>query len=141
MLRRRTATLAVDSGTDIVSTGPGADFGHGGPGDNDQVNLGEGDDFTCAHGNDGTGDAADGGPGVDEFEAVNVAFPDNPGVDPFNPDTLAIDLLTGATSITHNPTQSDTNVNFEDVFSDDGNDTIGGSEGPTTSSPTTGTTP
>ena len=120
---------AVDTGTDVVSTGPGADFGHGGPGDNDQVNLGEGDDFTCAHGNDGTGDAADGGPGIDELEFDNTTFPANPGVDPFNPDDFTITMLTGATSVSHSPAQSDTNVNFEDVFTEDGDDAIGGTEG------------
>ena len=60
-------------GTDVISSGSGNDEGFAGGGNSDQMNLGEGEDFTVTLGGDGTGDALAGGPGIDQIGFVSTS--------------------------------------------------------------------
>ena len=81
------------TGTDVISTGTGDDGAGGSGGDNDQVNLGEGDDSAFRGGADGNGDAYDGGPGIDRIELFNRTNPTSETT--WTPDDFSIDLTPG----------------------------------------------
>ena len=126
----------ASTGADQISTGSGNDDATGGCGDGDVVNLGDGDDSIRTFVFDGNGDVYDGGNGIDaiDFTSIsqfggggetecNTPIPDGLPFDDFN-----INLVTGAALHTNNATSSETARNFEDAGTDEGTDTIVGTD-------------
>lgn len=110
-------------GNDAVTGGNGDDFVSGGNG-TDAVSAGDGDDSTF-DGADGDGDSYDGGPGIDDIGFFGSMF--GPGV---APDAFAVDLIAGFGNLVNNTPSTSTVVNFEDVSTPEGGDTVTGSDAP-----------
>jgi RTX calcium-binding nonapeptide repeat (4 copies) len=110
-------------GNDAVTGGNGDDSVSGGNG-TDAVSAGDGDDFTF-DGADGDGDSYDGGPGIDDIDFFGSTF--GPGV---VPDAFAIDLIAGFGNLVNNTPSTSTVVNFEDVSTSEGGDTVTGNDAP-----------
>lgn len=129
-----------DEGDDVLTGGNGDDFVWGGDG-TDAVGGGDGDDVVLGgrgadavaggagddHSTDGRDgdDSYDGGPGIDVIDFLEGTF--DPGV---APDAYAVDLIAGFSNLTNNAPSSNAVVNFEDVSTTGGADTVIGGDGP-----------